>query len=102
LLTQVGRRSGGGVAVAKKKLNHRLRATDLDDAMTYIKAACISIAQKVGAGEAPPRKKPDDGDDGWLRPKEVGMFKVAPVSDTVSGHHFQGMLDLIEEQALTH
>ena len=57
-----------------------LRATDLDDAMTYIKAACISIAQKVDAGEAPPRKKPDDGDDGWLRPKEVGLFAGAPVS----------------------
>jgi hypothetical protein len=68
--------------------------------MAYIKAACISIAQKVDAGEAPPRKKPDDGDGGWLRPKEVGLFKEAPVSDTVSGHHFQGMLDLIEEQAL--
>jgi hypothetical protein len=36
--------------------------------------------QKVDAGEAPPRKKPDDGDGGWLRPKEVGMFKhVDPV-----------------------
>jgi hypothetical protein len=48
--------------------------------MSYIKAACISIAQKVADGAAPPRKKPDDGDGGWLRPKEVGMFKhVDPV-----------------------
>jgi hypothetical protein len=47
--------------------------------MSYIKAACISIAQqKVADGEAPPRKKPDDGDGGWLRPKEVGMFKKDP------------------------
>jgi hypothetical protein len=59
-----------------------LRATDLDDAMQYIKAACISIAQKVDDGEAPPRKAPDDVDGGWLRPKEVGLFKEAPVSDT--------------------
>jgi hypothetical protein len=43
--------------------------------MPYIKEACISIAQKVADGEAPPRKKPDDGDGGWLRPKEVGLFK---------------------------
>jgi hypothetical protein len=55
-----------------------LRATDLDDALSYIKAACISIAQKVADGEAPPRKEPDDGDGGWLRPKEVGMFKKDP------------------------
>jgi hypothetical protein len=68
--------------------------------MAYIKAACISIAQKVADGEAPPRKKPDDGDGGWLRPKEVGLFKEMTASDTVSGHHFQSMLDLIEEQAL--
>jgi hypothetical protein len=43
--------------------------------MSYIKEACISIAQKVADDEAPPRKKPDDGDGGWLRPKEVGLFK---------------------------
>jgi hypothetical protein len=43
-----------------------------------MKAACISIAQKVADGEAPPSKKPDDGDGGWLRPKEVGMFKKDP------------------------
>jgi hypothetical protein len=47
-----------------------LRATNLEDAMSYIKAACISIAQNVAAGEAPPRKEPDDGDGDWLRPKE--------------------------------
>jgi hypothetical protein len=30
--------------------------------------------------EAPPRKEPDDGDGGWLRPKEMGLFKhVDPV-----------------------
>ena len=52
-----------------------LRATDLDDALTYIKAACISIAQKVDAGEAPPRKESDDGNGGWVRPEEVGLFK---------------------------
>jgi hypothetical protein len=48
--------------------------------MSYIKAACISIAQKVADGEAPPRKKPDDGDGdgGWLRPKEVGLFIKDP------------------------
>jgi hypothetical protein len=57
-----------------------LRATDLDDAMAYIKEACISIAQKVDDGEAPPRKKPDDGNGSWLRPKEAGLFKhVDPV-----------------------
>jgi hypothetical protein len=78
-----------------------LRATDLDDALSYIKAACTSIAQKVAAdGEAPPRKEPDDGDGGWVPPKEVGLFKGAPLSDTVSGHHFQGKLELIEELAL--
>ena len=33
---------------------------------------------KVADGEAPPRKKPDDGDGGWLRPKEVGLFKKDP------------------------
>jgi hypothetical protein len=32
-------------------------------------------SQKVADGKAPPRKKPDDGDGGWLRPKEVGLFK---------------------------
>jgi hypothetical protein len=52
--------------------------------MLYIKAACISIAQKVTDGEAPPRKKPDDGNGGWVRPKEVGLFKEAPPSDSVS------------------
>ena len=52
-----------------------LRATDLDDALTYIKAACNSIAQKVADGEAPPRKESDDGNGGWVRPKEVGLFK---------------------------
>jgi hypothetical protein len=30
--------------------------------------------------KAPPRKEPDDGDGGWLRPKEVGLFKEAPLS----------------------
>jgi hypothetical protein len=46
----------------------------------YIKEACISIAQKVADGKVPPRKEPDDGDGGWLRPKEVGLFKhVDPV-----------------------
>jgi hypothetical protein len=43
--------------------------------MSYIKEACNSIAQKVADGKAPPRKEPDDGDGGWLRPKEVGLFK---------------------------
>jgi hypothetical protein len=52
-----------------------LRATDLDDALTYIKAACNSIAQKVADDKAPPRKKPDDGNGGWVRPEEVGLFK---------------------------
>jgi hypothetical protein len=52
-----------------------LRATDLDDAMTYIKAACNTIAQKVDAREAPPRKESDDGNGDWVRPKEVGLFK---------------------------
>jgi hypothetical protein len=41
-------------------------------------------------------KEPDDGNGGWVRPKEVGLFKEAPVSDTVSGHHFQSKLELIE------
>jgi hypothetical protein len=52
-----------------------LRATDLNDAMAYIKQACNSIAQKVADDKAPPRKEPDDGDVGWLRLKEVGLFK---------------------------
>jgi hypothetical protein len=36
---------------------------------------CNSIAQKVADGEAPPRKEPADGDGGWLRLREVGIFK---------------------------
>jgi hypothetical protein len=57
-----------------------LRATDLDDAMAYIKKACNSIAKEVTDGEAPERKAADDGDGGWLPPKEVGLFKnVDPV-----------------------
>jgi hypothetical protein len=67
--------------------------------LTYIKAACNSIAQKVADGEAPPRKESDDGNGDWLRPKEVGLFAGAPESDTVSGHHFQGKLELIDELA---
>jgi hypothetical protein len=67
--------------------------------MTYIKAACNTIAQKVDAREAPPRKESDDGNGDWLRPKEVGLFAGAPESDTVSGHHFQGKLELIDELA---
>jgi hypothetical protein len=27
------------------------------------------------ASQEPERKAPDDGDGGWLRPKEVGIFK---------------------------
>jgi hypothetical protein len=34
--------------------------------MACIKQACNSIAQKVAD---------DDGDGGWLRPKEVGLYK---------------------------
>ena len=52
-----------------------LRATDLNDAMAYIKQACNSIAQKVADDKVPPRKEPDDGDGSWLRPKEVDLFK---------------------------
>jgi hypothetical protein len=47
-----------------------LRATDLNDAMAYIKQACNSIAQKVADDKAPPRKAPDDGSGGWLRPED--------------------------------
>jgi hypothetical protein len=46
--------------------------------MSYIKEACISIAQRrspMARRKAPPRKEPDDGDGGWLRPKEMGLFK---------------------------
>jgi hypothetical protein len=52
-----------------------LRASDLDDAMAYIKKQCNSIAMEVADGKAPPRKALDDGVGGWLRPKEVGLFK---------------------------
>jgi hypothetical protein len=43
--------------------------------MAYIKRACNSIAhrQEVADDKAPPRKASDDGDGGWLRPKEVGL-----------------------------
>jgi hypothetical protein len=43
---------------------------------------------------------PDDDNGGWVRPKEVGLFKEVTSSETVSGHHFQSKLELIEEQAL--
>jgi hypothetical protein len=40
--------------------------------MAYIKQACNSIAQKIADDKAPPpRRASDDGDGGWLRPKEV-------------------------------
>jgi hypothetical protein len=29
--------------------------------------------QEVADDKAPPRKASDDGDGGWLRPKEVGL-----------------------------
>jgi hypothetical protein len=29
--------------------------------------------QKVADDKAPPRKEPDDGDGGWLRPSEMGL-----------------------------
>jgi hypothetical protein len=67
--------------------------------MAYIKKQCNSIAEKVADGQEPERKAPDDGDGGWLRPKEVGVFKHVDPSDTVSGHHFQSKLELIEELA---
>ena len=41
----------------------------------YIKKQCNSIAEKVADGQEPERKAPDDGVGGWLRPKEVGLFK---------------------------
>jgi hypothetical protein len=46
--------------------------------MAYIKQACNLIAQKVADDNAPPRKASDDGDGGWLRPKEVGLYKKDP------------------------
>jgi hypothetical protein len=47
--------------------------------MAYIKQACNSIAQKIADDKAPPpRRASDDGDGGWLRPKEVGLFKKDP------------------------
>jgi hypothetical protein len=52
-----------------------LQASDLNDAIAYIKKQCNSIAKEVADGKAPPRKAPDDGVGGWLRPKEVGLFK---------------------------
>jgi hypothetical protein len=92
-----------------------LRATDLDDAMSYIKEACISIAQKVADGEAPPRKESDDGNGGWVRPEEVGLFRhVDPVygaqhqakfaadMSTVRLEHEEGLLvrDAVEAAGL--
>jgi hypothetical protein len=43
--------------------------------MAYIKKQCNSIAEKVADGQEPERKAPDDGGGGWLRPKEMGLFK---------------------------
>jgi hypothetical protein len=67
--------------------------------MAYIKQACNSIAQKVADDKAPPRKEPDDGDGGWLRPREVGLFK-SEASKGTEAAHFQSKLVLIEELAL--
>jgi hypothetical protein len=47
-----------------------LRASDLDDAMAYIKKQCNSIAEKVADGQELERKAPGDGVSGWLRPKQ--------------------------------
>jgi hypothetical protein len=43
--------------------------------MAYIKQAYNSIAQEVADDKAPPRKELGDGDGGWLRPREMGLFK---------------------------
>jgi hypothetical protein len=52
------------------------RPTDHEhDPMTYSKKACNSIAEEVTDGKAPERRASDDGDGGWLPPKEVGLFK---------------------------
>jgi hypothetical protein len=70
--------------------------------LTYIKAACNSIAQKVADGEVPPRKESDDGNGGWVRPKEVGLFKHVDPEEVRRETHelFHGKLELIEELAL--
>jgi hypothetical protein len=43
--------------------------------MAYIKKQCNSIAKEVADGKAPERKAPGDGNGGWVRPTEVGLFK---------------------------
>jgi hypothetical protein len=43
--------------------------------MASVKEACNSIAMEVSDGKEPERKAPDDGNGGWVRPREVGLFK---------------------------
>jgi hypothetical protein len=62
--------------------------------MAYIKKQCNSIAKKVADGKAPPRKAPDDGVGGWLRPKEVGLSKhVDPVYGVQHQANFEAAME---------
>jgi hypothetical protein len=48
--------------------------------MAYIKKQRNLIAKEVADGKEPERKTPDDDNGGWVRPKEVDLFKnVDPV-----------------------